>query len=408
MVTTATLPATSVIAGSSAPRSSSQPVPQSSPVSRARLRSIDALRGLVMLLMLLDHLRETWFLHVPMPDPIDARVALPTLYLARLAASLCAPVFIVLTGVSAFLFSTRHTLAQTRVFLVKRGLVLMALEVFYLSELYWGIASPTLWLQVIWCIGVCMIVLAAVIALPRRVLLAAGLVIVGGHNLLDAVHLRSGDALFVPWALLHQRDVIALPFGLVAKTSYPVLAWIGVILLGWGIGPWFLTQMPSRVRVRRLVASGCAMLAAFVLLRLANGYGDAPWFVVPGSAMRTAMSFFALTKYPPSLLFLLLTLGCGTLLLAAFERLDGRLTAALAIFGGAPMFFYLFHLTVLRLLYHSAFAFLGATHGTTFGVDDYRWVLAWYALLIVPLYLPTAWFARLKARRRDIAWLKYL
>ncbi|SEM00791.1 Uncharacterized membrane protein [Sphingomonas palmae] len=402
-MTTATLPAM--------PMTAAAPThpPRSSPVARTRLRSIDALRGLVMVLMLLDHLRETWFLHVPMPDPIDARVALPALYLARLAASLCAPVFVILTGISAFLFSTRHTRAETRAFLVKRGLVLMALEVFYLSELYWGIASPTLWLQVIWCIGVCMIALAAAIGLPRRVLLAAGLVIVCGHNLLDVVQLRSGDAFFVPWALLHQRDVIALPFGLVAKTSYPVLAWIGVILVGWGIGPWFLGEVPARVRVQRLVVGGCAMLAAFVLLRLLNGYGDAPWFVVPDSAMRTAMSFFALTKYPPSLLFLLLTLGCGALLLAMFERLnEAKLTAALAVFGGAPMFFYLFHLTMLRLLYHSAFAMWGATHGATFGVSNYGWVLAWYAALIVPLYLPTTWFARLKARRRDIAWLKYL
>ena len=130
-----------------------------------RIASIDALRGLVMVLMLLDHLRETWFLHVPVADPVDARTALPALFLARLAVSLCAPVFVVLTGVAAYLFGTRHTLAETRAYLVKRGLVLMAFEVFYLSELYWGVASPTLWLQVIWCIGVCMIVLAALIGL---------------------------------------------------------------------------------------------------------------------------------------------------------------------------------------------------------------------------------------------------
>lgn len=377
--------------------------------TRPRLQSIDALRGFVMVLMLLDHLRETWFLHVAVPDPVDARTILPALYLARLAASLCAPVFIVLTGLSAYLFSTRHTLAETRAFLVKRGLVLMALEVLYLSELYWGVANPTVWLQVIWCIGVCMIVLAALIGVPRRVLLAAGLAIVCGHNLLDPIRLQPGDPLFPLWAMLHQRDVIALPLGLVAKTTYPVLPWIGVILLGWSIGPWFGADVAAPVRRRRLVVTGCAMLPLFAALRLANVYGDAPWFVVEGDAMRTLMSVFALTKYPPSLLFLLLTLGCGALLLAAFDRLDGsRAIAALAVFGAAPMFFYLFHLTVLRLLYHSAFAIWGATHGRTFGVDAYGWVLLWYVALIVPLYVPTVWFARLKARRRDIAWLKYL
>lgn len=374
-----------------------------------RLQSIDALRGFVMVLMLLDHLRETWFLHVSVPDPIDARTVLPTLYLARLAVSLCAPVFVLLTGVAAFLFGARHTLAETRAYLLKRGLVLMALEVFYVSELYWGVASPTLWLQVIWCIGVCMLALAALIGLPRSALLAIGLLIVCGHDLLNAIHLQPGEPFFVPWALLHQRDVIALPFGLVAKTTYPVLPWIGVIVLGWAIGPWFLPNIPAETRRHRLLTVGGAMLALFAVLRLVNVYGDAPWFAVPQDPMRTAMSFFALTKYPPSLLFLLLTLGVGALLLAAFEApRESRLVHALAVFGGAPMFFYLFHLTVLRLLYHAALAIWGPTQGATFGVANYDWVLLWYVAMIVPLYLPTVWFSRFKASRRDIAWLKYL
>ncbi|WP_372392480.1 DUF1624 domain-containing protein [Xanthomonas sp. NCPPB 3582] len=373
-----------------------------------RLQSIDALRGFVMVLMLLDHLRETWFLHVPVADPIDATTALPGLYYARLAASLCAPVFVALTGISAYLFGTKHTLAETRLFLIKRGLVLMALEVLFLSELYWGVASPTFWLQVIWCIGVCMIVLALLIGLPRKLLLAGGLVIVGGHNLLDGIDLQPGHPLFAPWAMLHQRDVIALPFGFVAKTTYPVLPWIGVIVLGYAIGPWFGPHVDASTRRRRLIGLGTAMLLGFLALRLWNGYGDAPWFVVDNDPARTLMSFLALTKYPPSLLFLLLTLGVGALLLAGFERLgQGRIATALAVFGGAPMFFYLFHLTVLRLLYHAAEAIWGPTQGTVFGVDHYGWVLAWYVALIVPLYLPTAWFSRLKAARRDIAWLKY-
>lgn len=375
----------------------------------SRLQSIDALRGFVMVLMLVDHLRETWFLHVSMPDPIDATTAAPALYLARLAASLCAPIFIALTGISAFLYGSKHSLAQTRAYLLKRGLVLMALEVFFLSELYWGVASPTLWLQVIWCIGVCMIVLSALIGLPRPVLAAIGLVIVCGHNLLDPIRLTPDQPFFPIWAMLHQRDAIALPFGLVAKTTYPVLAWIGVIALGYAAGPWFLPGLEGRGRRRRLMTAGVAMPAGFLVLRMSNLYGDAPWFVVDGDPMRTVMSFFALTKYPPSLLFLLLTLGVGALLLVGFERLgEGKLVAALAVFGGAPMFFYLFHLTVLRLLYHAAAAIWGPTQGSVFGLSNYGWVLVWYVGLLVPLYLPTAWFSRFKAARRDIAWLKYL
>ncbi|MGV7197438.1 DUF1624 domain-containing protein [Xanthomonas axonopodis] len=323
-----------------------------------------------MMLMLLDHLRETWFLHVPVADPIDATTALPGLYYARLAASLCAPVFVALTGVSAYLFGTKHTLAETRLFLIKRALVLMALEVLFLSELYWGVASPTFWLQVIWCTGVCMILLALLIGLPRKLLLAGGLVIVCGHNLLDAIGLQPGHPLFAPWAMLHQRDVIALPFGFAAKTTYLVLPWIGVNVLGYAIGPWFQPRMEATTRRHRLVGLGAAMLLGFLVLRLWNGYGETPWFVVDNDPARTLRSFLALTKYPPSLLFLLLTLGVGALLLTSFERLgEGRIATALAVFGGAPMFFYLFHLTVLRLLYHAAEAIWGANarHGVRRG-----------------------------------------
>jgi uncharacterized membrane protein len=150
------------------------------------------------------------------------------------------------------------------------------------------------------------------------------------------------------------------------------------------------------------------MIAAFVALRLLNVYGDKPWFVVEGDPLRTLIGFISLTKYPPSLLFLLPTLGGGALLLVLFERIrDSGLVAALAVFGSAPMFFYILHLAVLRVLYHTALAIWGPTHGTVFALDNYNWVFVWYAAMIVPLYIPTVWYARLKRRRRDITWLKY-
>jgi len=384
---------------------------KAAPVARVRLQNIDALRGFVMVLMLLDHVRETWFLHVAVADPVDAQTAMPALYLARLAVSLCAPIFVALTGVGVFLYRSNHTLEETASYLVKRGLLLMAIEVLYLSPIYWGIAvQPTFWLQVIWCIGVCMLVLAAAIRLPLRAIIAIGLVIVCGHNLLDRIQLEPDHPLFAVWSQLHQRAIIDLPFGIVAKTSYPVLPWIGVILLGYGTGPWFLSDVAPEVRRRRLVTLGLGMLAAFLIIRGINVYGDKPWFVVEGDPMRTAMSFFALTKYPPSLLFLLFTLGVGAILLVLFERSrDSRtgLSSALAVFGAAPMFFYLVHLTVLRILYHTALAIWGPNEGAFFVLKNYEWVLVWYIGLILPLYVPTVWFARLKKRRRDIAWLKY-
>ena len=193
-----------------------------------------------------------------------------------------------------------------------------------------------------------------------------------------------------------------------AKTTYPILPWIGVISLGFGIGPWFGPNVTPEDRQRRLLTLGFGMIAAFVAIRLLNVYGDKPWYVVEGSPLRTFISFISLTKYPPSLLFLLPTLGGGCLLLVLFERMTpSRLITALAVFGGAPMFFYLLHLTVLRILYHSALAIWGPNEGANYAFNNYNWVLLWYVLMIVPLYIPTAWYSRLKRRRRDITWLKY-
>lgn len=377
--------------------------------ARVRLENIDALRGFVMVLMLLDHLRETWFAHYAVTDPIDARTILPAMAFARFAVSFCAPIFVALTGLGVYLFSINHTVKETTEYLVKRGVLLMAIEVLYLSELYWGIVpQPTFWLQVIWCIGLCMIILAVLMRLPRPALIILGLVLVGLHNLLDPIRLTPDDPWFPLWAMLHQRDTILLPFGMVAKTTYPILPWVGVILLGFGIGPWFRPEVSQEVRQRRLLALGFGLIAGFIALRLINVYGDKPWFVVDGDPVRSLISFISLTKYPPSLLFLMPTLGGGALLLVAFERIKSSgLVAALAVFGGAPMFFYILHLTVLRILYHSALAIWGPNSGMFYSFDNYNWVFLWYVAMIVPLYLPTVWYSRLKRRRRDISWLKY-
>lgn len=379
------------------------------PVARTRLENIDALRGFVMVLMLLDHLRETWFLYVPVADPLDAHAVLPALGFARFAVSFCAPIFVALTGLGVYLFSINHTPKETTAYLLKRGLLLIVIELFFLSPLYWGVVpQPTIWLQVIWCIGVCMIALAALMRLPRTTLIGLGLVLVCFHNLLDPIRLTQDDALFPLWAVLHQRDAFALPLGFIAKTTYPILPWLGVISLGFGIGPWFRPEVEPETRQRRLLMLGFGMIATFVMLRLLDVYGDKPWYMVEGDPVRSLISFISMTKYPPSLLFLLPTLGGGALLLALFERIrTSGLVAALAVFGAAPMFFYLLHLAVLRVLYHSALAIWGPSHGDYYGFDNYNWVLVWYVALLVPLYLPTVWFSRLKRRRRDITWLKY-
>lgn len=373
-----------------------------------RLSSIDALRGLVMVIMLLDHLRETWFLYMPVSDPVDARTLMPALFFTRLTSTLCAPVFVALTGLSAYLYGQKHTLPQTSSFLLTRGLFLIFLELTFVNFSWRAELPPQfVFLQVIWAIGICMVILAGLIHLPGRAILALGLVIVGGHNLLDGIVLPPDHPLYVPWAIVHQRSAIVLG-SLTIKFNYPVLAWVGVICLGWSIGPWFSALAPQQ-RNRRLVGLGVGMVSAFLVLRALNVYGDQPWFVVPGDGLRTLMSFLALTKYPPSLLFLLSTLGIGVILLARFEQWEGGpVSRWLAVLGGAPMFFYLFHLYLLRVLYLAALSIWGPNHGPVFGVDSFVWVWVWYLGLIVPLYFPTRWFSDLKKRRKDIWWLKYL
>lgn len=374
-----------------------------------RLLAIDALRGLVMVFMLIDHVRETWFLHMQVGDPVDAVTVGPALFFTRLLSSFCAPVFVALTGLSAWLFGQSHSKQETSVFLLKRGLLLVFLEVTFVN-FAWSAQFPpqTIWLQVIWAIGISMIMLAALLHLPRSWQFLLGAIIVCGHNLLDGITF-SPDSLFHPlWAVLHQRTAIELTSGLIIKTTYPVLPWIGVIVLGYAIGPWFAQNIQPEKRIHRLWMLGIAMLIAFFVIRYLNFYGDKPWFIAENE-LRTVMSFLALTKYPPSLLFLLPTLGTGLLLLALFERMQQHfLLHQLAFFGGAPMFFYLLHLYVLKALYLIALALYGPTKGEYFGVDHFSTVWLWAIILLIPLYFPTRWFATMKQRRKDITWMKYL
>ena len=377
---------------------------------RQRLLSIDALRGLVILFMLLDHVRETFLLHRQVSDPMSIDSTEPALFVSRTLAHLCAPVFVLLTGLSAWLYGQKYQgRRDVSAFLFKRGLFLVVLE-FTLVNFAWTFQLPpsVIYMQVIWAIGISMIALAALIWLPRALLIVLALVIIAGHNLLDGVHFTPGSAWHIPWTILHERSWIEVSEHLRLRTTYPVLPWIGVIALGYGLGPWFAKATQPLMRQRYLLIAGVGALVSFVLLRAANGYGEQPWHAYD-SGVLTVMSFFNITKYPPSLLFLTLTLGIGLLLLLAFERAgQQRWIGVLAVFGAAPMFFYLLHLYVLKVLYVACVAWFGLNHGSYFGFDSVGAV--WLTALLLPLalYPPVHWFAGLKARRRDIVWLKYL
>lgn len=377
---------------------------------RQRLLSIDALRGLVILFMLLDHVRETFLLHRQVSDPMSIDSTEPALFISRTLAHVCAPVFVLLTGLSAWLYGQKYQgRRDVSAFLFKRGLFLIVLE-FSLVNFAWTFQLPpsVIYLQVIWAIGLSMIALAALVWLPRPLLITLALVIVAGHNLLDAVHFAAGSAQQSAWAILHERSWIEASDNLRLRTTYPVLPWIGVIALGYGLGPWFANTMSPALRQRYLLRAGLGALVGFVLLRAANGYGEKPWQMYD-SSVSTLMSFFNVTKYPPSLLFLALTLGIGLLLLLALERAgQRRWIGLLAVFGAAPMLFYLLHLYVLKILYVACVALFGLNHGDYFGFDSVGAVWGVALLLPIALYRPVRWFAGLKARRRDMAWLKYL
>lgn len=374
-----------------------------------RLQSIDALRGLIILLMLLDHVRETFYLHMQVVDPMQVDETEPALFFSRALAHLCAPLFIFLSGLSAFLYGERQqNKTEVSAFLVKRGLFLLVLE-FTLVNFAWTFQFPpsVIYLQVIWAIGLSMLALSVLIWLPRALLVALGLLIIGGHNLLDSLSFAKESFWHIPWAVLHDRGWIELSESLRLRTSYPVLPWIGVIALGYAVGPWFTHTTTAAQRRRYLLRSGLLALVLFMLLRLLNGYGEQPWQPYD-STLLTLMSVLNITKYPPSLLFLALTLGLGLLMLRGLERLQTQAwVRPLVAFGGAPMFFYLLHLYVLKLLYLAAVAIWGLNQGTLFGFDQFAWVWLCTALLAVALYPATRWFAALKVRRRDITWLKY-
>ncbi|MEZ5498442.1 MAG: heparan-alpha-glucosaminide N-acetyltransferase domain-containing protein [Steroidobacteraceae bacterium] len=377
---------------------------------RSRIVAIDLLRGLVMLLMLVDHVRETIYLHLQVSDPMAVDSTAPELFFTRMCAHLCAPTFVFLTGLSAWLYAHPPGRPERSAsgFLFKRGLLLVVLEWTLVSFAWTGTLSPTrIYLQVIWVIGLSMMVLALFVRLPRIAIAVTGFVIVFGHNLLTGIHFQPGDPGYMPWTILYEKGYLIAPGGpFMIKVSYPLLPWIGVILLGYFAGPLYGTAVSSAQRVRWLIQLGIASLAVLLVLRGFNIYGETlPW-VAGQDPVHTLMSFVNYTKYPPSLDFLLLTLGLAFLLLAAFEHANNALARVVTLYGGAPMFFYLLHLYTLLILQNLAVAIFGANHGERFGVERVLWIWVVAAVLAIVLYFPVSAFARYKQRSTQ-AWVRY-
>lgn len=376
-----------------------------------RLQAIDALRGLVILIMMIDHVRETFYLHHQVPDPMNIEQTEASLFFSRILAHLCAPIFVVLTGLSAYLYQAKHnSLRMTREFLLKRGLFLVLLELLVINFAWTGQFPPqVIYLQVIWAIGISMIALALLIGLPQKILWLMAVLIIFGHNLLDQLSSEQFAGFAPFWLILHERGWIEIGELLRLRTSYPVLPWIGVIVLGYALGSClFQPSITVQQRNKRILGFACSSLLLFFILRSINLYGDLPWQTFP-TALQSLMSFFNLTKYPPSLLFILWNLGVGLLLLLALEKVQHRAwVRPLIIFGSVPMFFYIVHLMLLKLLYLFAVAVWGQNHGDYFGVSQVA-SLWWIAIVLsIVLYPLMYWFSKFKHQNKQIALLKYL
>ena len=379
-------------------------------VPMQRLQAIDALRGLVILIMMLDHVRETFYMHLQVSDPMMISEVDDALFGSRILTHLCAPIFVVLTGLSAYLYQAKNNSTQmTRTFLLKRGLFLIFLELIVINFAWTGKFPPdVVYLQVIWAIGLSMVILAGLIGLPQKVLWVISLTIIFGHNLLDPISFQNVPILNHLWLILHDRGWIQFGEVVRFRTSYPILPWIGIITLGYCLGNiLFNASREIKNRNKRLISFGVLSIALFVILRSINVYGDQAWVLMP-TFTETAMSFINLTKYPPSLLFILWNVGVGLILLAVLQKVEHKSwVGPLIIFGSVPMFFYIVHLFVLKALYLIALNIWGQTHGEYFSVDHVAtlWLIA--IMLSIALYPLMLAFSKFKHQNKHISILKY-
>jgi uncharacterized membrane protein len=383
-----------------------------------RNASIDLLRGVVMVIMALDHARD-FFGQTPY-EPTDLDHTNAPLFFTRWITHYCAPVFVFLAGTAAWLSRGKKSDSELTRFLLSRGAWLIFLEI-TVNNFFWSFRPPLVSfviLQVIWAIGASMIVLACVARLPAKIIAILGGVIVVGHDMLDHVHPFPKGGLHVLWCFFHESDfglaVGPFHFGVV----YPLVPWIGVMMLGFAFGSRFAATRSVDDRSRETLRLGLTITLLFLAVRASNIYGDpTPWTARGG--IGTLLSFLDVGKYPPSLCYLLMTLGPALVLLALFDRSrvgeTNPLAKALVVYGRVPLFYYLLHVLVIHTT--SNIVFLIERHAWRVGWNgDNRLnvglpltYLAWIAI-VVALYFPCRWFANVKASAwgREQRWLSYL
>lgn len=400
------------------PPSSAAPFPTAGPpepAAKPRLESLDLLRGLVMVLMALDHVREHLHLGASVHEPTDLAYTTPALFLTRWITHFCAPAFMFLAGTGAFLWGTRgRTREEISRYLLTRGLWLVLLELTVINwEWQMGVNFSYLGGLVIWALGWSMVALALLVRLPVPAIGAFGWWMIVGHNLLDGVKPERFGPLAWLWNILHVRGELAWAPGQTFLVLYPLVPWIGVMAAGYAFGSWMAKPDPRRQR--RLIALGLLFIAVFAELRTYNFYGDPTPWSHQKDAIFTALSFLNCEKYPPSLLFLLMTLGPAFVLLGLLERGVPRFARPLLVFGRVPLFYYLLHLLLIDLIAVGfGLARYGARAGQMFAngpPPDWGYglplVYAVWVGVVIALYPICRWYAGVKARGRS-KWLSYL
>ncbi|MBL0744683.1 DUF1624 domain-containing protein [Chryseolinea lacunae] len=378
--------------------------------NKSRLESIDIVRGLIMIIMALDHVRDFFSYTAFRPDDVTQTSVL--LFFTRWITHLCAPTFIFLSGVSIYLYSKKGVdLKKTSVFLFTRGLWLIAVEILVVSFILTQGYELTL-LAVIWAIGCSMILLAALVWLPRWLQIILSLTMIVGHDALPTIEKVSPENML--FAFLHNGPFfIGEPPILVA---YAIVPWVGVMLLGYVVGQWFF--YPSQTRDSLLLRTGIFALVLFFALRFVNLYADPlPWSVQERGGVFTVLSFLKVSKSPPSLLFLSVTLGIACILLAYAERISASAKKVLIVYGRVPLFYFVAHLAII-----SATSFLWTSLSFGKGVnlsfisakdwpaeyDPNLWraYFVW-VLLVAALYFPCRWYGNYKAKSKAW-WMTYL
>ncbi len=390
--------------------------------SKKRIDSIDLLRGIIMVIMALDHSRDFFHQAAFSDDPLNLATTTPFLYFTRWITNFCAPTFVFLAGVSAWLQSQRKTKAALSKFLITRGLWFIFVDLTVMSlgilgDIHFGIFV----LQTIWSIGISMAILGVFVRLPFNAILVTGLVIVLGHNLLDLIEKSHMGSYPMWWSLLHVRSMQPLWGSHQLFIVYPFLSWCGLMMLGYCFGKIF-TAFEIAQRNKILLWTGTGLLLFFAVLRATNLYGNPFQWSQQKNGLYTFLSFMDVHKYPPSLLYMCVTIGPALIFLALVKNTQTRFAKIMIVYGRVPMFYYILHFYLLHIL--NIGLFLSREHTMAEGMkgvpglpfkflipgEGYSlWVVyaVWIAVVAV-LYPLCKWYDTYKTNHKEKWWLSYL